>query len=248
MKSALDKTDNRTGMGVAPPQLVEQMLETTEMFRPALSDEGEAAAAVRITYAEKGEPAGSLPPPKAAQGRRAAQTPLQPQQALLMDKLGERLAFERSGVRLYDALLSKLEAYGSWEGGPTREQLEHIRDEEREHFHLLERTIEEQGGDPTAVTPSANVHGVASMGLPAVLADPRTDLQQSLEAILVAELVDNDCWQTLTKLATAAGLEQAANGFATALEQEREHLTLVRGWLAAGTEMQASGRASPRYA
>ena len=32
----------------------------------------------------------------------------------LMDKLGQHLAFERTGTRLSEALISKLEAYGSF--------------------------------------------------------------------------------------------------------------------------------------
>ncbi len=39
--------------------------------------------------------------------------------AVLMDKLGERLAFERSGTRLYDALLVKCETLGG--GDPTQQ-------------------------------------------------------------------------------------------------------------------------------
>jgi hypothetical protein len=45
---------------------------------------------------------------------------------LLLDKLGERLAFERSGTRLYEALVSKHDAFGSFSGGPSREDLEHV--------------------------------------------------------------------------------------------------------------------------
>jgi hypothetical protein len=43
---------------------------------------------------------------------------------LLVDKLGERLAFERSGTRLYETLLSKFDSYGPFEGGPERAELE----------------------------------------------------------------------------------------------------------------------------
>ena len=42
------------------------------------------------------------------------------QPTLLMDKLGERLAFEHAGARLYEALLSKHRAYGSFDGRPER--------------------------------------------------------------------------------------------------------------------------------
>ena len=124
---------------------------------------------------------------------------------LLLDKLGERIAFERAGTRLYDALLSKHDAGRTFRGAPSRAELQHIRDQEHEHFLMLVDAMERLGGDPTAVTPSADVQATASKGLPAVLADPRTDLLQCLEAILVAELVDNDCWTALMELAENAG-------------------------------------------
>lgn len=66
-----------------------------------------------------------------------------------------------------------------------------------------------------------------------MLADPRTDLQEGLETILIAELVDNDCWENLSALAAAMGQEELAATFAPALEQERDHLRRVRGWLRA---------------
>ena len=40
-----------------------------------------------------------------------------------MDKLGERLAFEHAGARLYEALLAKHRAYGSFDGGPSADDL-----------------------------------------------------------------------------------------------------------------------------
>jgi rubrerythrin len=243
MKSAQTSGENRTGMAIAPKELAQEMLETMQLFQPALAENGQGAAAVRIAYAEQAEPVGSIPPPKGMGKQPDARDRLRPQMAVLVDKLGERLAFERSGVRLYDALLSKFDAYGSWEGGPSRADLEHLRSDELEHFRLLERTIQEQGGDPTAVTPSANLHGVASAGIPQVLADARTNLQQCLEAMLVAELVDNDCWENLITLVEGAGLDDAASEFQSALEQEREHLEKVRGWLKAAMLGKTAGRA-----
>ncbi len=43
-------------------------------------------------------------------------------------------------------------------------------------------------------------------GLPAVLTDPRTNLIQCLDALLVAELTDNAGWEMLIEL--AQGLKQ----------------------------------------
>jgi hypothetical protein len=67
-----------------------------------------------------------------------------------------------------------------------------------------------------------------------VLTDPRTDLQDGLETILIAELVDNDCWESLSALAAGVDENELAAAFASALQQEREHLRRVRMWLRAG--------------
>ena len=227
---------NRTGIAVAP-ELARELLEAAKSTIPSYDGDAEDIALVRIEYAKTASPPGSMPPP-------LTREPPTDSLSVLLDKLGERLAFERSGTRLYEALLSKFDAYGSWPGGPERSDLEQIRDEEHEHFTLLQRAIATMGGDFTAVTPSANLHAVSSQGLPAVLADPRTDLQDGLETILIAELVDNDCWESLSALAAAMGEEELAAAFEGALEQERDHLRRVRAWLRAGL-MATSGEALP---
>jgi rubrerythrin len=151
-----------------------------------------------------------------------------------MDKLGERLAFEHGGARLYEALLSKHRAYGSFEGGPSEDDILHILTEEYEHSDILIQAIKAQGGDPTALTPAANLTTIISAGWPQVLSDPRTNLLQCLEAMIVAELADNECWTALAELASQEGHEDLAARCLEALEHEREHLANVRMWIAAG--------------
>ena len=151
--------------------------------------------------------------------------------AVLLDKLSERLAFERMGTRLYDALINKCEILGESSPGPTLADLQQIRDEELRHFLLLKRAITELGGDPTVQSPCADVTGVASLGILQVLTDPRTSVTQCLQAILTAELTDNDGWQLLINLTDTLGHSDMAKEFQSALENEEEHLKNVRGWL-----------------
>jgi rubrerythrin len=158
---------------------------------------------------------------------------------VFMDKLGQRAGFERTGVRLYEAALSKLDVFGTWEGGPSREQLEKIRRDELSHFALVVRTIEKLGGDSTALTPAADLAANLSEGLPKVLVDPRVNLLQSLDGLLTAELVDNASWELLIQLARELGHQEIAEDFQRALDVEQEHLALVRSWLAAGTRLEA---------
>lgn len=230
---------NRTGVTLSP-ELARALIEAARATPPSSDGDAEAIAAVRIEYSKAGQPTGSMPPELGAvRARNGTQRGI----PVFLDKLGERLAFERSGVRLYDALLSKFDAFGTWKGGPSRGDLEEIRSEELEHFTMLAKTMAQVGGDPTAVTPSANLQAVASKGLPAVLVDPRTNLRESLEAVLVAELVDNDCWQNLSDLALAMGEEELANAFRHALDHERDHLRRVRAWLGIALSQAVGGRA-----
>src|SRR5690606_31701525 len=121
--------------------------------------------------------------------------------------------FERSGTRLYEALLSKLEADGGFDDGPTRDDLVDILEEEHRHFALLVDVMRGLGGDPTAVTPSADLSATAPMGVVKVITDGRTTLLQGLEAILIAELTDRQGWESLVELAREAGKKELAQTF-----------------------------------
>lgn len=151
----------------------------------------------------------------------------------LLDKLGERLAFERTGTRLYEGILRKHEARGGFAGGPEREELERFRDEEARHFALLVRVVQDLGGDPTAVTPSADLAGVEATGIAKAIGDPRTTLPQALHALLAAELVDGAGWELLIELTREVGIDGVADSFEIALEEEQRHLESVRQWIQA---------------
>lgn len=151
--------------------------------------------------------------------------------ALLLDKLGERLVFERAGARLYEALLAKFDAYGSFEGGPERDDLEQIRSEEHEHFLMVREAITDLGGDPAEPTPSASLVELTTRGVQTAIQDPRVDLGQGLEAILVAELTDNAGWDLLISIAESAGRIPLAESFKKALQSETEHVEKVQNWI-----------------
>jgi rubrerythrin len=233
---------NRTGIAAAP-QRSQEMLTGMDEFPPTSRGSSHDIAQVRIAYAQLAEPLGSVPPPANLKGtvQTAVKAMMGEKPTLLMDKLGERLAFERAGTRLYEALVSKHDAFGSFAGGPSRDNLEHVRQEEYRHFTMLQSAIEQLGGDPTAVTPSANLHATAAHGINQVIVDPRTTLLQSLEAILIAELADNACWEALIELAQGAGEDALVQQFQEALRNEQDHLAKVQAWLAAGQGRAKNG-------
>lgn len=235
MPQSAQQGNNRTGIMTAGA-LAEEAVAATREFPPSSPGDALGIAEVRMTYAQEGEGFGQTPPPASLmdKAKAAVKATTGGQPTLLMDKLGERLVFEHAGARLYEALMSKHRAYGSFEGGPSGEDLLHILTEEYEHADLLERAIKDLGGDPTALTPAANLAVNISAGLPQVLGDPRTNLLQSLEAILVAELADNECWSALAQLTQQAGHDEITQQCLQAIEHERDHLRKVRTWVAAG--------------
>ncbi len=234
MSTHADIGMNRTGISTSP-RLSSEMVKGMEEFNPAINDEAGNASVVRKLYAKKSDPIGHVPPPTSVKGmaKSAVQALKGEAPSLFIDKLGERLGFERTGVRLYQGILSKYDVYGGFPGGPSRPELQGIHDDEFAHFQLLQEAATELGADPTVLTPSADLHATMTNGVLAAVADPRTTLPQCLEAALLAELADNDCWRALLELAEQAGQQQLAERFTSALLDEDRHLNLVRTWLAA---------------
>lgn len=231
MKSTAAKqvpTGNRTGMQTSPA-LAEELIEGANSAMPSSDGGLEEMAEYREEYITEGFPIGSMPMMPVSEEGEADEE--EAGMAVFLDKLSERLAFERMGTRLYEALLNKCDALGEQSPGPTLEDIEEIGREELEHFLLINRTITEIGGDPTVQSPSADVAGVASLGILQVLTDPRSSMAHCLQAMLTAELTDNAGWELLIKLADNLGYADVSAEFQTALEHEERHLLNVRNWL-----------------
>jgi hypothetical protein len=236
MKESPSIGTNRTGMDLSPIDK-QQLIDATEATIPSMDGDAGEIADVRSEYMERGAKVGSVPPPAKLKGVASEMLDALKggSPSMLVDKLAERLAFERTGTRLYEALITKHQMSEPLPGGPSIEDLRRIQADELRHFELVRDTILELGGDPTTVTPAADVIAVTSLGLIQVLADPRTTLLQCLEAILTAELVDNDGWSLLVRLTRGMGHPKIAAELETALVAEEEHLAKVRSWVEAGT-------------
>lgn len=239
-KKPSDLGRNRTGTATSPSD-AKLTIEGAIAGSPAPVDDPPDYAAVKLEYSVEAGPVGSMPPPATMAGvaRSAVDAVKGDKTAVLIDKIAERLAFERSGTRLYEALLVKFDAADPHEGGPTRDELEEIRDDEARHFGILVKALKDLGADPTAMTPGANLVSVMSSGLMQALNDPRTTLTQGLEAIHVAELADNDCWDALIALASDMGKDELVVPFTEARDEERDHLLKVRTWLSIAVRGQA---------
>jgi rubrerythrin len=111
--------------------------------------------------------------------------------------------------------------------------------QEEEHFDLLTNCLKKLGADPTAQTPDADASGVAASGFMKVITDPRTSISQCLQAMLAIELTDNAAWELLAKLAEDMGMNDMAQQFQQALQQEDVHLREVREWYEKSVRAQA---------
>src|SRR5690606_8076285 len=172
---------NRTGAALHPKD-VDLMLDAVDELSPQVPISTAPIDAERLKYIAEADSLGSIPPPASMlkgsmKKGMAVIKGISP--SLFMDKIGERIAFERTGTRLYDALISKymtLAEVGGEElpaldsiamedddgepivmsGGETPlETLRRIRSEEHGHFLMLCGVMQELGGDPTAQTPCA---------------------------------------------------------------------------------------------
>lgn len=233
---------NRTGISLSPID-GPAVIEAASQAIPTSPGSDRDLADIRKRFMEEVHPFGHMPPPTTLKGVvETGKTLIQGKRnAVLLDKLGERLAFERTGVRLFDGLITKLECHGSWDGGPTLADLEGFRNDESRHFALVHETLVNLGADPTAVTPSADLAGVESAGVLQAIADPRTTLAQALHAHLVAELVDAAAWDQLVVLADMLGHEELARSFREAHVVEIRHRDTVAKWLEKHTALAARG-------
>lgn len=219
---------NRTGVQISP-ELADELIEGASNATPSSPGGAEDMAELRGEYISEGFPIGSMPMMPASEEANVSEDAAG--MAVLLDKLSERLAFERMGTRLYEAMLNRCETFGEASPGPTLEQIQHIGQEELDHFLLINKTIIELGGDPTVESPSADLAGVASLGIMQILTDPRSSITQCLQAMLIAELTDNAGWELLIQLADNLGFQEIKTKFELALQNEEEHLENVRSWL-----------------
>jgi hypothetical protein len=232
MKSPQSMGLNRSGIDLAP-QGAKEMRKAVEEFPPSSEGNQQTLSELRAPYVTDAEPIGSIPVPGTLKGAAKAgmQKVMGRHAEVLIDKLGGRLAFERTGTRLYDALIAKFMSRKDEAAMLSADQLQQFRAEEAAHIGLCWDALRQLGADPTCVTPMADINAVASIGLMQVIADPRMTVAQSLHAIHVAELADNDGWQLLIKVAREMGQDDIADRFQTALEEENRHLAALRTWM-----------------
>lgn len=227
---------NRSGMQMSPLDAA-SMHELADMTVPPRGSAMDLAR-IRAGYNGTRDGLGSVPPPGTLKGvaSNVSTAVAGRRSPLLIDKLSERLAFERGGVRLYDAFIQKLELLREnspeqdHDGWPDTETVMQFRNEELQHARLVKSCIEQIGGDPTVQTPCANLTALESSGLVQAMAEPRANLMEALHVLLLAEVADGEGWAALIELAEYVGQPEMAEEFRSAASQEALHATTVRTW------------------
>jgi bacterioferritin (cytochrome b1) len=161
--------------------------------------------------------------------------------AFVLDVLSGRLAFERTGVRLYDAAIEKIERTAEPRYQAIVAQLHEIRDEEDEHVQFLEDQIRRLGGYPDEATDMAQLETEEGTGIASVILDGHQKVIHVVHALLAAELADNAGWDVLVQLAEEAGDRAARLAFSQRLAEEEKHLLFIREVVLRSAEIEILG-------
>ncbi|HET9754713.1 MAG TPA: ferritin-like domain-containing protein [Myxococcales bacterium] len=162
----------------------------------------------------------------------------------VVDLLNERLAFERTGVRLYDTLLARLQVSAEPDLKALVGQVQEQRDQEKEHEEWLEEQIRALGGTTHGLSEHAVLAQAESEGVERVMR--RDDsIPHDFHALLTAELADNAGWDLLMQLADELGDSKAKKEFKKRLHEEEKHLLFVRKTL---LELTRKDLSSPQVA
>jgi rubrerythrin len=147
-----------------------------------------------------------------------------------IDKLAQRWLVERAAVTMYDAAIPRLAA-----NDILREivpQLEHFRQQEELHATMLAQLLGELGYPDPHQPPATAQINLAASTMAAILDSiraPTATARSILEAMLMAEHIDNIGWEILTDLAKEADLdEDYVRSFRAAGREEAEHQHVIR--------------------
>src|SRR4030095_1136579 len=110
MQESIDGTrtgPNRTGQQTSP-RMSKEMNDSVQPVEATAADASVLLEA-RLQFIRSADTLGSVPPPATAKGvmKTGAKMLAGNRPQVFIDKLAERLAYERGGTRLYDAVIAK---------------------------------------------------------------------------------------------------------------------------------------------
>jgi len=157
------------------------------------------------------------------------------QQQVLLDKLSEFLMVEQGGLKLYRVVAARAT------DPVLRQRYEEFGQETAKHRAVLIRLIQQLGGDPSYVSPTARMAAVKGDALLETALKAGGLSQEELEIndlenVLLAETKDHADWSLLQQLALQLPAGDAKDAMTAAVneveDEEDEHLTWARETLA----------------
>src|SRR5690606_20865482 len=166
MEQSTELGANKTGIDMSPVHS-KKMIEGSERVFTSNGDGKTALNLFEQHYIENADPLGSVPLPGTVKGmmKSAMKTVTGHHPQVFINKLGERLAYERSGVRIYEQLINKCEYAvdkAMIDCQVPHDLLYGFRGQEADPFVLVTGCLKTLGADPAAQTPDADASDVAS--------------------------------------------------------------------------------------
>ncbi len=126
---------------------------------------------------------------------------------LFVSKLGEKLAYDRAFLRLYEAYLDK--RWGKDQSKPHvpdagQTEFREIVATKRRQLDRLVNTIVAAGGSSESLVPSRELAAIAQLGIVSVFTDPGCSLRCLVQAIRVVELAGRNAGLYLMRVAYAS--------------------------------------------
>lgn len=159
----------------------------------------------------------------------------------LLDLLTERLTFERTSVRLYDTVISRMKSSNDKNVIGMIGQMTKQRKDEKDHEEWLEEQVRALGSDAHSETELSELIERESRGIMEVIAQDN-ELPHLFHALLTAELVDDNGWKLLLQLADEAGDDVARQELRVRAEAEEQHLIYIRTVVAAFARKEVLGK------
>jgi rubrerythrin len=150
---------------------------------------------------------------------------------VLLNKLSERVTFERTGTKLYEALVKKYQEAKDKKSLPELIKLERFYHQEAKHSDIVNDVMTQVGGEMPAITPPYDLSASLSMGWLELINDPRSTFLQALEIVLQAELLNHAGWELLIELAERKEMPKIATQFQECLDEKDVHIEAVKQWV-----------------
>ena len=160
-------------------------------------------------------------------------------------KVGERLYFEKTILKGYDALISKCELFSA-DLLPAELDiidLVEIRSQKHRFVKLLASTLEGLGGEGLSERPPSGSLLLAITGVCRAIEDVTAGIEQSLECLLIAELADDEGWDLLICDCDDLGLAGLSASLDSVQEISESHTEMVREWIHLCREERRMNRA-----